>query len=326
MRRCFSCACLVALLTGVVHADDVLLKGGARISGRILSRTATTVEVDVGAGIVTIPMSSVERIDERRSPLVEYHERAAPLGDADSNGWLQLATWATGQGLGAQARTAYEKVVSVDPAHAEANQALGRVQLDGRWVTEEESYRARGYVRFEGEWTTAAERDAILGVRAAASRSGWPASMPSGACGRPRRARVRPRRGLVTPKPQCQGTPASCCGGAGGGRPSGRLRRPVRPRRHGPRRPTRCRRCIPRSRSSRHCRLLFPRHHRLLHRPHLEVVPRGRAGRRANTADHDARSWGSRAPRHSQPGHAPASPSRSRADAMCARWRWTCSR
>jgi hypothetical protein len=167
MRRCFSCACLVALLTGVVHADDVLLKGGARISGRILSRTATTVEVDVGAGIVTIPMSSVERIDERRSPLVEYHERAAPLGDADSNGWLQLATWATGQGLGAQARTAYEKVVSVDPAHAEANQALGRVQLDGRWVTEEESYRARGYVRFEGEWTPAAERDAILGFRAA---------------------------------------------------------------------------------------------------------------------------------------------------------------
>ena len=47
------------------------------------------------------------------------------------------------------------------------DQALGRVRLDGRWVSEEESFRARGYVEFEGAWMTPAERQSILAGRAA---------------------------------------------------------------------------------------------------------------------------------------------------------------
>jgi hypothetical protein len=168
MRRRLFCACLVVMLGGVAHADDVFLKGGARISGRLLSRTATAVEVDVGAGTVTIPMSSVDRIDARRTPLDDFYERAGSLGPADAAGWLQLAKWAVSQELGAQARAAFGTVLDVDPSNADANRALGRVQLDGRWVSAEDSYRARGYVRFEGEWITPAEQDAILGQRAAA--------------------------------------------------------------------------------------------------------------------------------------------------------------
>ena len=158
----------MAMLGGVAHADDVFLKGGARISGRLLSRTATSVEMDVGAGTVIIPMSSVDRIEERRTPIDEYYERAESLPAGDGAGWLRLATWATGQGLGTQARIAFGNVLMVDPSNADANQALRRVLLDGQWVSEEDSYRARGYVRFEGEWMTPAEQDAILGQRAAA--------------------------------------------------------------------------------------------------------------------------------------------------------------
>ena len=31
------------------------------------------------------------------------------------------------------------------------------MQVDGRWLTEEESYRARGFVKYDGEWMTPAE-------------------------------------------------------------------------------------------------------------------------------------------------------------------------
>jgi hypothetical protein len=168
MRRRLLCACLIAMLGSVAHADDVFLKGGARISGRLLSRTAASVEMDVGAGTVIIPMTSVDRIEARRTPLEEYYERAESLRPADGAGWLQLATWATGQGLGTQARIAFRNVLSVDPSNADANQALGRVLLDGQWVSEEDSYRARGYVTFDGEWMTPAEQEAILEQRAAA--------------------------------------------------------------------------------------------------------------------------------------------------------------
>lgn len=171
MRHCLLCVCVAAVLPALVRADDVILKGGGKVSGRILSRTDTAVEVDVGAGTVRVPMTSVVRIDQRRSALDDYHDRATALRADDVPGWLQLAKWASSQGLGTQARTAYEQVLAVDPENAAANQGLGRVQLDGRWVSEEESYRARGFVQFEGEWMTPAEQDAILRERDAATRA-----------------------------------------------------------------------------------------------------------------------------------------------------------
>jgi tetratricopeptide (TPR) repeat protein len=156
---------LVALLPAALFADDIYLKGAGKVSGRIVQRTATAVEIDVGAGTVTIPLDHIERIQEGRSPLDDYHDRAARLAPTDVQGWLRLAQFASGQGLSKQAEEAYGKVLAVAPDNAEANQGLGRVQLDGRWVTEEEGYRARGYVQFEGEWMMPAEQQAILHER-----------------------------------------------------------------------------------------------------------------------------------------------------------------
>ena len=67
---------LILLLPAVSRADEVYLKGGGKVSGRIVARTATSVEVDVGAGKVTVPADRVERIEERRSPLDDYYDRA----------------------------------------------------------------------------------------------------------------------------------------------------------------------------------------------------------------------------------------------------------
>jgi hypothetical protein len=171
MRRCLVVACVLALLPGLAHADDVFLKGGGKVTGRVLSRTANSIEIDIGPGRVTLSMNSVERIEEGRSSLDEYHDRAAALRPGDSGGWLQLARWAAHEGLYTQARVAYERVLDADPGQAEANRALGRVELDGRWVTEEESYRARGYVRFEGAWITSRELDTTLRERAAVAEA-----------------------------------------------------------------------------------------------------------------------------------------------------------
>jgi hypothetical protein len=152
-------------------ADDIYLKSGGRISGRILSQTESLVEVDVGAGQVGVPTSAIVRIEKKRSPLDDYDERARALRQDDVTGWLELGRWAKSQGLGTQSRQAYQTVLAVDPDNADANVAVGRVQVDGRWVTEEESYRLRGYVQFEGEWMTPEAQRAILAERAAASEA-----------------------------------------------------------------------------------------------------------------------------------------------------------
>ena len=159
-----------ALLIGAPsasRADVVHLKSGGKLEGRIVEQTESSVEVDIGAGTLTFPMSSVERIEEGRSPLDDYDERVRGLAENDRDGWLELARWASSVGLGTQSLRAYEHVLGLDPNNPEANRALGRVEVDGRWMTEDEAYRARGYVMFEGQWVTPAEQESILRSREA---------------------------------------------------------------------------------------------------------------------------------------------------------------
>jgi len=152
---------LAALLPAAASADEVYLKSGGQLSGRIVSRTATQIEVDIGAGHVTVPVSHVVKIEEGRSALHEYQDRAAALGPSDAAGWVALGDWASARGLGTQAREAYTKGLALAPEDPRANAALGRTQIDGRWVSEEEGYRAKGYVQYRGEWITPAEMEAI---------------------------------------------------------------------------------------------------------------------------------------------------------------------
>lgn len=162
---------LLLLLPSALAADTVFLKGGGKVSGRIVTRTETEVQVEVGAGTIEVSMANVDRIEEGPSALSEYARRAAALGPKDAVRWRELGRWARAQGLNTQARQAYEKVLAIAPGDPEANEALGQVQVGGRWVSEEESYRARGYVKFEGEWMTPSERQAISQDRSAASEA-----------------------------------------------------------------------------------------------------------------------------------------------------------
>ena len=102
-------------------------------------------------------MSRVESIVKGHSPLDDYDERAARLPADDVDGWRSLGRWASQQGLSAQSRHAYEMVLTIAPDDPEARGALGFVLLNGRWMTEEESFRARGFVKHDGEWMTRAE-------------------------------------------------------------------------------------------------------------------------------------------------------------------------
>jgi hypothetical protein len=154
-------AAVLLLLPSLARADEVFLKGGAKFTGRIESQTDTMVTVNIGDGVVGVPMTRVDKIVKGRSQLDEYEERAKALGPQDANGWRTLGRWASHQGLSAQAREAYQKVLLLQPDDSEARGALGYVQLDGRWVTEEESYKARGYVQVGGEWMTRAEAQMV---------------------------------------------------------------------------------------------------------------------------------------------------------------------
>jgi hypothetical protein len=185
---------LLVLLVGVPatsRADVVFLKSGGKLEGRIVERSEDSVEINIGAGSITLSMKSVDRIEEGRSPLDDYDERVAALSPDDREGWLGLARWASRAGLGTQSRWAYERVLKMAPEDPEANRAVGRVEVDGRWMTEEEGYRARGYVNFEGQWVTPAQQDAILRGREADRAAAEARALQADAQAREAEARAR---------------------------------------------------------------------------------------------------------------------------------------
>lgn len=161
---------LLLLLPTALFADQVFLKDAGSITGRIVDQNATTVRVDVGGGIIGVPMDRVEKIVKARCALDEFDDRAKKLAPSDVAGWKKLAQWAASESLSAQAQLSYKKVLAVAPNDPEANAAFGRMQLDGKWVSQEESYRAKGYVQYDGEWMTAAEAQ-LAESRAANDRS-----------------------------------------------------------------------------------------------------------------------------------------------------------
>ena len=148
---------LLFLVPAALYADQVFLKDAGSITGKIVEQTATNVRVDVGGGILGVPMDRVERIEKGRCALDDYNDRAKKLAPSDVEGWKKLGRWASESGLAAQAQDSYKHVLQIAPNDRQANEALGFVELNGRWVTEAESFKARGFVEYNGEWMTPAQ-------------------------------------------------------------------------------------------------------------------------------------------------------------------------
>ena len=148
-------------------ADEVWLKGGGRLVGDVISKSATTVVLEVGPGTVKLPLSRVDRIVSSTVALTEYRERAASLSSRDVAGWTALAEWAELKDLRTQSREAWRRVLSADPGNAVAHTALGDTLHQGRWLDFASAQRARGMVEHDGAWMSLAEREAAIRGQAA---------------------------------------------------------------------------------------------------------------------------------------------------------------
>ena len=81
-----------------------------------------------------------------------YREKAKTVTSEDARGHYVLGLWCEENGLAAQARLEFEKVLALDPDHAGARQSLGYVKSGERWLSRDAAMREKGLVSHEGEW------------------------------------------------------------------------------------------------------------------------------------------------------------------------------
>lgn len=147
------------LLGGVAWGEEVQLRGGGRLSGkvsRVDSGKAPYAVIEVDPGIkVAIPENQLASLTEPEA-LAEYRRRAAETPQ-EAEAQYELAAWCQRSSLRAQARHHLQRVIRIDPSHQRARDALGYVSYDGKWVREADLQKARGLVRINGKYRMPAE-------------------------------------------------------------------------------------------------------------------------------------------------------------------------
>lgn len=145
----------VGLPATTLRADTIVLRDAGRVDGRILNpdqqpRKTYIIETFYG-GTITLAADLVAEVIPQRPVEEEYQALRVQSADTAEGHW-QLAEWCRENHL-ADARTEHlERVIQLDPDHADARKALGYYRFNGRWATQDDVMMQRGYVRYKGRW------------------------------------------------------------------------------------------------------------------------------------------------------------------------------
>jgi hypothetical protein len=163
----------LACLSLTLAADEVVLKAGGKITGKIVEETSTHVKIRTKfGGVMTIKRASIKRVVRKKSKDDIYKEKLAKVSRKDVNALWELAEWCRSEGLGNQLRATLKLIISADPDHEKAREGLGYVRYKGRWVTRSalkrlekdalaKEMKAKGMVKYKGKWVTKEERERL---------------------------------------------------------------------------------------------------------------------------------------------------------------------
>ncbi len=148
---------LLLLLQGAdrARADVFVLDNGGRVVGELLNpdespRKTYVIRTPAGAEI-TLERSQIKQILHPRPEEIEY-EKIRPRYPDTVQGQWDLAQWCLENGLRQQRKDHLQRVIELDPDHADARRALGYSRFDGKWKTYDQIKTDQGFVLYKGHW------------------------------------------------------------------------------------------------------------------------------------------------------------------------------
>jgi phosphoglycolate phosphatase-like HAD superfamily hydrolase len=143
-------------------ADTFLLHNGGRVEGELLNadekpRKSYVVQTDDGAKI-TLDAEQVAKVVQLSAAQREY-EKIRPTFPDTVEGQLELSEWCRKEKLNAERFAHLERVIALEPDHAQARRALGYYQMNGQWSKRDDLMEKRGLIKHNGRWLTQQEID-----------------------------------------------------------------------------------------------------------------------------------------------------------------------
>ncbi|GEM_PF-4110892 len=156
-------AALILALALPLTADEVRLKDGRVIEGKVVE-DGDTIRVKGEHGAVSFSRDKVLKLTYGPTRREQYAQRLAAVAEDDLTGLFELAGWCDVEGFLRERDQLLARCLEIDPQHDGVNEVLGRVKVDGKWMTSDEAAEAQGLVNWAGEWIPREEkalRDAL---------------------------------------------------------------------------------------------------------------------------------------------------------------------
>jgi hypothetical protein len=171
MMRNLTCLALwLAMVVPAVRADEVHLRNGQVLEGRVVSQTDERLVLRRVYGEITFSSSQVVKVVSSPSVFDEYDQRRRALKNGDIAQRLELAAWCKKEKLRREMRILAEEVVALDSGNLQARRLLGHRLVRGQWLPEASAMKKLGFVRRKGRWMSPQEVKAERAARHAKLR------------------------------------------------------------------------------------------------------------------------------------------------------------
>lgn len=159
MKTALLALAAAASLMGSAVADEVVLRNGAKFSGAVREE-GDRVLIEMDFGSMSFKKVDVLSITRGEDVIRGFEERAAKA--SGNKELVEVASWARANGLGRRADDLLNRVLQIDPDHAEARKSLGYERFEGRWLIGDALLVARGLVLVDGKWIPKEEAQRVL--------------------------------------------------------------------------------------------------------------------------------------------------------------------
>ena len=146
------------------RADIFKLRSGGEVRGELANPDEAPREKYIvrpfAGGELTLEAAVVAEVVRQRPNQVEYEKLKLKLADTAEDQW-KMAQWCHENKLENDRKTHLQRLIELDPDHAEARKGLGYMRVGERWLTLEEKMKEEGKVKYGKGWVAVQELERI---------------------------------------------------------------------------------------------------------------------------------------------------------------------